>query len=86
MCKSVSPQRVCVACANHQVRWSADKLMGEGILFGDFFDMEERATERIYRPMTDQAKLTRVLEDYYMRHSYGEKVCVTYNIAHQFMY
>ena len=49
--------------------------MGEGILFGDFFDMEERSTERIYRPMIDQAKLTRVLEDYYMRYNYGEKVC-----------
>ncbi|KAL8598268.1 hypothetical protein ACOMHN_035218 [Nucella lapillus] len=56
-----------------KVRWSADKLMEEGILFGDFFDMEETSAQRIYRSMTDQAKLTRVLEDYYMRYNYGEE-------------
>ncbi|KAK7488391.1 hypothetical protein BaRGS_00020365, partial [Batillaria attramentaria] len=56
-----------------KVRWSADKLMEDGVLFGDFFEMQERAEERIYRPLTDHARLTRVLEDYYMRYNYGEK-------------
>ncbi|XP_070181014.1 dynein axonemal heavy chain 6-like [Littorina saxatilis] len=56
-----------------KVRWSADKLISEGILFGDFFDMEETSAQRIYRPMIDQTKLTRVLEDYYMRYNFGEK-------------
>lgn len=48
--------------------------MNEAILFGDFFDVEAGSTQKIYRPMTDQIKMSRVLEEYYMRYSYGEKV------------
>ena len=61
------------------MKWSADKLMGEGVLFGDFFEMDETSEQRIYRPMFDRSKLTRVLEDYYMRYNFGEKVNVWFH-------
>lgn len=48
--------------------------MNEAVLFGDFFEMDDATEQRIYRPMMDQTKLTRVLEDSYMRYNYGEKV------------
>jgi hypothetical protein len=48
--------------------------MEDGVLFGDFFEMEETSEQRIYRPMSDRARLTRVLEVYYMRFSFGEEV------------
>lgn len=56
-----------------KVKWSGSKLMEDGVLFGDFFEMEETAAQRIYRPMLDRTKLTRLLEDYHMRFNFGEK-------------
>ena len=49
--------------------------MDEVVLFGDFFDMNEHGSQhRIYRPLSDQSKLVRVLEEYNMRLNMGEQV------------
>ncbi|CAL1542606.1 unnamed protein product [Lymnaea stagnalis] len=56
-----------------KVRWTSYKLMGESVLFGDFFDMSEHGSvHRVYRPLADQNKLVRVLEEYHMRLNMGE--------------
>ncbi|KAL5008122.1 hypothetical protein ScPMuIL_013703 [Solemya velum] len=53
-----------------KVTWSPEKLMNEEVLFGDFFELDE-SNVRVYRPVSDRTKLTRVLEEYYMRMNYG---------------
>ncbi|XP_071080158.1 dynein axonemal heavy chain 6-like [Haliotis cracherodii] len=49
-----------------KVTWTAEKLMTESVLFGDFSDMDDGTIQRVYKPLTDRAKLTRVLEEQYM--------------------
>lgn len=45
--------------------------MSEQILFGDFFDVGDKSTSRVYRAISDRKKLCQVLEEYYMRMSFG---------------
>lgn len=53
------------------------KLMAESVLFGDFFDSADPGSQnRIYRPLSDENKLVRVLEEYHMRMNIGDTVCV----------
>lgn len=57
------------------MRWTAEKLMEDSVLFGDFFDMAEHGSlHRVYRPLADKNKLVRVLEEYHMRMNMGEFV------------
>ncbi|RUS88172.1 hypothetical protein EGW08_004069 [Elysia chlorotica] len=59
---------------NLQVRWSADSLMKDSVLFGDFFDTSEHSSQRrVYRPISGQNKLIAILEEYYMKLNLGEK-------------
>lgn len=53
------------------MKWSQEQLMKEQILFGDFFDVGDKSTSRVYRPISDRKKLRQVLEEYYMRMSFG---------------
>nr|KAI8735296.1 dynein heavy chain 6; axonemal-like [Biomphalaria glabrata] len=56
-----------------KMRWTAEKLMEDSVLFGDFFDMAEHGSlHRVYRPLADKNKLVRVLEEYHMRMNMGE--------------
>ncbi|XP_052105827.1 dynein axonemal heavy chain 6-like isoform X2 [Mytilus californianus] len=54
-----------------KVKWTPEQLMSEQILFGDFFDVGDKASARVYRPISDRKKLRQVLEEYYMRMSFG---------------
>ncbi|XP_035825271.1 dynein heavy chain 6, axonemal [Aplysia californica] len=57
-----------------KVRWTPQKLVEESVVFGDFFDMNDHSNQqRVYRPLADQSKLVRVLEEYNMRMSAGEQ-------------
>ena len=54
------------------MRWSADKLMKEPVIFGDFVDMPgDSSQSRVYKPITDMKKLAQSLEEYYMRQNIG---------------
>ncbi|XP_050405705.2 dynein axonemal heavy chain 6, partial [Patella vulgata] len=52
-----------------KVKWTAEKLRNEQVLFGDFFEID--TTNRTYQPLADRSKLGTVLEDYYMRLNFG---------------
>ena len=54
-----------------QVKWTPDKLGGEPVLFADFLDEQSGGKARVYRPINDRAKLTSILEEYYMRQNIG---------------
>lgn len=54
-----------------KVKWSQEKLMKEQVLFGDFFELQESKTARVYHPMSDRKKLSQILEEYYLRMNYG---------------
>ncbi|XP_041352994.1 dynein heavy chain 6, axonemal-like isoform X2 [Gigantopelta aegis] len=54
-----------------KVTWSAEKLMNNSVLFGDFFDIDEEVNRHIYRPISDYAKLSRVLEELHIRMHFG---------------
>ena len=41
------------------------------MMFGDFFDLENQSSARVYRPMTDRTKLRQTLEEFYMRMNFG---------------
>ena len=45
--------------------------MQEPVLFADFLDLQTGTSGRVYRPITDRAKLTSILEEYYMRQNIG---------------
>lgn len=45
--------------------------MKEQVLFGDFFELQESKTARVYHPMSDRNKLSQILEEYYLRMNYG---------------
>lgn len=54
-----------------KVKWTAEQMMEEHIIFGDFIDVNNSAQARTYRPITDQNKLRQSLEEYYMRMNFG---------------
>ena len=54
-----------------QVKWSPEQLISEHVIFGDFFDLDNQTSVRVYRPITDQTKLTQTLEEFYMRMNFG---------------
>ncbi|KAH3851244.1 hypothetical protein DPMN_093724, partial [Dreissena polymorpha] len=54
-----------------KVKWSAEQLMDEHMIFGDFFDIDDQSQGRVYRPITDQNKIRQVLEEFYMRMNFG---------------
>ncbi|GFO34548.1 dynein heavy chain 1, axonemal, partial [Plakobranchus ocellatus] len=57
-----------------KVRWPADSLMTNSVLFGDFFDTSEHTNQRrVYRPLSDHNKLVSILEEYNMKMNLGEK-------------
>lgn len=55
----------------YQVKWTAEQLMEEHIIFGDFFDLDDQSHGRVYRPITDQNKIRQTLEEFYMRMNFG---------------
>ena len=54
-----------------QVKWSAQKLHDEPILFGDFLDLNAPSGGRTYRLISDYEKLANILEDYLIRVNFG---------------
>ncbi len=53
------------------MKWTPEKLQNEPVMFADFMDAGEGKVHRIYRPITDHAKLTGLLEEFYMRQNIG---------------
>lgn len=62
---------VLVKVLSFQVKWTAEQLMEEHMIFGDFFDLDNQSHGRIYRPITDQNKIRQTLEEFYMRMNFG---------------
>ncbi|XP_077989551.1 dynein axonemal heavy chain 6-like [Glandiceps talaboti] len=54
-----------------KVKWTAEKLRDEPIMFGDFINMNAPASARSYTLITDQKKLASALEEYQIRLNYG---------------
>ncbi|WAR20146.1 DYH6-like protein, partial [Mya arenaria] len=54
-----------------KVKWSAEQLQEEHMIFGDFFDLDDTSHGRVYRPITDQNKIRQTLEEFYMRMNFG---------------
>ncbi|XP_053375273.1 dynein axonemal heavy chain 6-like isoform X4 [Mercenaria mercenaria] len=54
-----------------KVKWSAEQLIEEHVIFGDFFDVDDQSHARIYRPIVDQNKIRQTLEEFYMRMNFG---------------
>lgn len=62
----------------YKVKWTKEKLMNEQVLFGDFFELQESKTARVYHPMSDRVKLSQILEEYYLRMNYGNTKVKTF--------
>ncbi|XP_070577565.1 LOW QUALITY PROTEIN: dynein axonemal heavy chain 6-like [Ptychodera flava] len=54
-----------------KVKWTAEKLRDEPIMFGDFLNMNAPASGRHYALITDQKKVAAALEEYQIRLNYG---------------
>ncbi|KAL4237693.1 Dynein heavy chain 14 [Mactra antiquata] len=54
-----------------KVKWTAEQLIEEHVIFGDFFDIDDQSHGRVYRPITDQNKIRQTLEEFYMRMNFG---------------
>ncbi|XP_071789676.1 dynein axonemal heavy chain 6-like isoform X2 [Asterias amurensis] len=54
-----------------KVKWSAEKLHDEPILFGDFLDLNAPSVDRVYRHISDYDKLAQILEEFMIRVDYG---------------